>query len=235
MPVLGALPRLDGPLLHEPAPGPGAPGGARPGRRSCASGWPNWPASTATWTRLLAIARRGSRRRLAEATPATSEAPAGTRPVRRSRIGVLPATRAFTFYYPENLEALERRGRRAGADLGAGDTRLPEIDALYIGGGFPETHTEQLAANRALHGALREPAAAGLPDLRRVRRADATWPSALELAGRRGAPGGGAARQDAACTTGPRATATAVTRSTAPNPFFPVGTGAAGHEFHYSG
>jgi len=40
---------------------------------------------------------------------------------------------------------------------------LPEIDALYIGGGFPETHLERLSANEVFRGSLRSAVEAGLP------------------------------------------------------------------------
>lgn len=70
---------------------------------------------------------------------------------------------AFTFYYPENLEAL----RCAGAELvpisALEATRLPALDLLYIGGGFPETHAPVLAQNRALLRSVRRAARAGLP------------------------------------------------------------------------
>ena len=72
---------------------------------------------------------------------------------RRPRIGVIRDA-AFQFYYPENLEALEQ----AGADLvffSPLDTMtLPDIHALYIGGGFPETHAAQLSDNAALREEL---------------------------------------------------------------------------------
>ena len=57
---------------------------------------------------------------------------------------------AFAFYYPGDIEAL----RAAGAELVTIDTlkdaRLPEVDALLIGGGFPEVFMEQLEANASL-------------------------------------------------------------------------------------
>ena len=70
---------------------------------------------------------------------------------------------AFGFYYPGDLEAL----RSAGAELVAFDTlrdqRLPPLDGVFIGGGFPETHMDALAANRGLHAELRAAIDAGLP------------------------------------------------------------------------
>jgi cobyrinic acid a,c-diamide synthase len=70
---------------------------------------------------------------------------------------------AFGFYYPGDLEAL----RDAGAELVAFDAlrdrRLPQVDGLFIGGGFPETHMDALAANAALRAEVREAIEAGLP------------------------------------------------------------------------
>ncbi|HBB39955.1 MAG: cobyrinic acid a,c-diamide synthase [Nitrospirae bacterium CG18_big_fil_WC_8_21_14_2_50_70_55] len=61
---------------------------------------------------------------------------------------------AFTFYYPENLAAL----RQAGAELvffsPLTDDHLPDVDGLYLGGGFPEFHAARLAANVALRGEI---------------------------------------------------------------------------------
>jgi cobyrinic acid a,c-diamide synthase len=70
------------------------------------------------------------------------------------RIGVA-MDRAFGFYYADDLRAL----REAGADLVALDTLhdpvLPEVDGLFLGGGFPETSAAALAANASLRSALR--------------------------------------------------------------------------------
>ena len=71
---------------------------------------------------------------------------------------------AFQFYYPDNLEALEN----AGADLvftsPVNDTSLPDdIDGLYLGGGFPETHARQLAENKSFRRQVSELAGNGLP------------------------------------------------------------------------
>jgi len=70
---------------------------------------------------------------------------------------------AFGFYYPGDLEAL----RAAGAELVAFDAlrdkRLPQVDGLFIGGGFPETHMDALAANADLRADVRRAVEAGLP------------------------------------------------------------------------
>lgn len=78
------------------------------------------------------------------------------------RVGVV-RDRAFTFYYPENLEALERLGAEVVAVNALTDRDLPPLDALYIGGGYPETHAAALAANGAFRASLRREIEAGLP------------------------------------------------------------------------
>jgi cobyrinic acid a,c-diamide synthase len=70
---------------------------------------------------------------------------------------------AFGFYYPGDLEAF----RQAGAQLVDIDTLrdplLPDIDALFIGGGFPERHAAALEANVRLRESIRNAIDAGLP------------------------------------------------------------------------
>jgi len=78
------------------------------------------------------------------------------------KIGIVKDS-AFQFYYPENIEAL----KQAGADIvflsPLKDRSLPAVDALYIGGGFPETHAEELAANKVFKKDLKSRVLAGLP------------------------------------------------------------------------
>jgi cobyrinic acid a,c-diamide synthase len=77
-------------------------------------------------------------------------------------IGVIRDT-AFQFYYPDNLEALRQHGARLVQINALKDQSLPEIDALYIGGGFPETQAAALAANQSFCLSLRAAAEEGLP------------------------------------------------------------------------
>ena len=72
----------------------------------------------------------------------------------RVRIG-LAYDSAFCFYYEDNLDAL----RRAGAELvpfrPVCDHRLPEdLDALYLGGGYPELHAAALSRNEAMRSSI---------------------------------------------------------------------------------
>ncbi|WP_031465414.1 cobyrinate a,c-diamide synthase [Sciscionella sediminilitoris] len=72
--------------------------------------------------------------------------------------------RAFCFYYAENLHALRAAGFELVPFAPAEQERLPgNIDAVYLGGGYPESFAEQLAGNTALARQLRDRAAAGLP------------------------------------------------------------------------
>jgi cobyrinic acid a,c-diamide synthase len=78
------------------------------------------------------------------------------------RLGLIRCS-AFGFYYPDDLQALQD----AGAELIEIDpchqTVLPEVDALFIGGGFPETHMYELEANKGLRTAIKSAIDAGLP------------------------------------------------------------------------
>ncbi len=80
----------------------------------------------------------------------------------RVRIGVA-RDRAFGFYYPDDLTALEDAGAELVFIDTLGDTRLPAIDGLFIGGGFPESCMADLEANTALRAELRGVIEHGLP------------------------------------------------------------------------
>jgi len=140
---------------------------------------------------------------------------------------------AFSFYYPENLEAL----RATGADLvsisGLTAASLPAgLDALYIGGGFPETHAQRLSENGGFLASIRAAARRGLPiyaecgGLMYLSRA-VTW---------RGErfPMVGALSFEVEVRDTPQGHGYAELLVDRPNPFFPVGARLRGHEFHYS-
>ena len=90
----------------------------------------------------------------------------GSRPPEQGEpvvIGVI-RDKAFQFYYPDNLEELERHGAVLREINALRDRALPEdIDALYIGGGFPETQAAELAANENFCRSVKAAAENGLP------------------------------------------------------------------------
>ena len=78
------------------------------------------------------------------------------------RIGIIRNT-AFCFYYPDDLISLEQ----AGAELididNINDKKLPDIDGLFIGGGFPETHLQALEDNHSIREDIHQAIENGLP------------------------------------------------------------------------
>ena len=107
-------------------------------------------------TALLALARSAP----ALSVPAPRiEGPESTA---RCRIGIARDA-AFHFYYDENLRLLEAAGAELVELSPIHDRALPDVDGVYIGGGYPELHAEALAANHAMRDALRAHARAGKP------------------------------------------------------------------------
>jgi cobyrinic acid a,c-diamide synthase len=148
------------------------------------------------------------------------------------RIGYLRDS-AFTFYYPENLDVL----RAAGAELipisALSAAALPEgLDALYMGGGFPEVHAQGLAANASFLASLRGAAACGLPiyaecgGLMLLGRA-ITWQGKRHLMA-------GVLPFEVQVSARPQGHGYTELCVDKANPFFPVGLVLWGHEFHYS-
>ncbi len=138
----------------------------------------------------------------------------------------------FTFYYPENLEALQRHGAELVPISSLEDEDLPDVDGLYIGGGFPETHAERLAANRSLQAAVRRASLRGLPiyaecgGLIYLSRS-LTWEGTTY-------PMAGVFDIDLTMSRKPAGHGYAELIAGSHNPYFGPGTIVRGHEFHYS-
>ena len=69
------------------------------------------------------------------------------------RLGIL-RDQAFGFYYPEDLENFQNLGAELVFIDALQDQTLPEIDGLFIGGGFPEMYADQLSSNFSLKKAI---------------------------------------------------------------------------------
>lgn len=70
---------------------------------------------------------------------------------------------AFCFYYEDSLDLLQQLGAELLYFSPIHDRGLPSCDGLYIGGGYPELHAEQLASNESMKNAVRRALAAGMP------------------------------------------------------------------------
>lgn len=80
----------------------------------------------------------------------------------RVRIGIARDA-AFGFYYPDDLAALEGAGAELIGFSPLASPELPDVDALLLGGGFPEFHMEALAANSGMRAAVADFVASGKP------------------------------------------------------------------------
>ena len=103
---------------------------------------------------LLALAR--------SAPPLTAAEKPSARPARACRIGIARDA-AFHFYYEANLRLLESFGAELVPFSSLDDAALPDVDGLYIGGGYPELHAARLARNRGMRESIRALAARGRP------------------------------------------------------------------------
>lgn len=81
----------------------------------------------------------------------------------KPKIGIIQDA-AFSFYYPENIEALKGLGAEVVPISALSDNQLPDdLDGLYIGGGFPEVFAAKLEENETLRGDIRIAGEKGLP------------------------------------------------------------------------
>lgn len=109
---------------------------------------------------FLQIASQAPPLETADFTPIIADTP--TFAVSKVRIGLV-RDRAFGFYYADDLEALAAAGAELAPIDALHDTHLPQIDGLFIGGGFPELLMEQLEANVTFRAEVRRAIEAGLP------------------------------------------------------------------------
>lgn len=82
---------------------------------------------------------------------------------KRLRIAVA-RDRAFCFYYPENIEALENAGAEIVTFSPLEDKALPQnIHGIYLGGGYPELFAQKLSENTSLMDDIGQMSLQGTP------------------------------------------------------------------------
>ncbi len=139
---------------------------------------------------------------------------------------------AFQFYYPDNLEALERAGAEIRYISPLKDTSIPSLDGLYLGGGFPETHAGRLSENREFNAQLKALVEDGLPVYAEC--------GGLMYLGRElilegtHYPMAGVLPVSFGLSKKPKGHGYTILAVERENPFYPVGAVIHGHEFHYS-
>ncbi|MBN2034449.1 MAG: hydrogenobyrinic acid a,c-diamide synthase (glutamine-hydrolyzing) [Deltaproteobacteria bacterium] len=147
------------------------------------------------------------------------------------RIGVIQ-DHSFWFYYPENLGQLKNLGATL-VDLDSIRHReIPDVDAIYIGGGFPEVQAQALADNKNFKQALKRRIEAGLPVY-------AECGGLMYLGDRLVIEGNnypmvGALPVGFVFTKKPQGHGYTVLQALRQNPYYEVGDTIRGHEFHYS-
>ena len=158
VPVLGAVPRTD--AVAVPARHLGlVPAAERAGAEASVAAAGRALADHVDLDAVLAVARTAPALDADPWDPRVEVAPVRGRP----RIAVA-AGRAFTFRYAEATEMLEAAGCEVVLVDPLVDPHLPEGTAgLYLGGGFPEVHAEELARNASLRADVAAGITAGLP------------------------------------------------------------------------
>lgn len=228
VPVLGAVPRIAG--------------GAFPERHMGLVPPPEHPGASLAVAEAARIAARyidiDRLWEIAEGSPPLTlpdlkgeEAAWSACPSRQPRIGFIRDS-AFWFYYPDNLEALERLGASLVECSALDDEELPPIDALYIGGGFPETHAESLAANVSFRRSLHEAVERGLPVYAEC--GGLMYLGEKLIVGEKAFPMVGVFPLDFVLDRRPQGHGYTIIEVDQPNPYFPTGEILHGHEFHYS-
>jgi cobyrinic acid a,c-diamide synthase len=147
------------------------------------------------------------------------------------RIGFI-RDRSFWFYYPENLEQLVNLGAVPVEIDAISDPELPPLDALYIGGGFPETQAQLLSNNQSFRSSLRERIEEGLPVYAECGGFMYLGKS-LVLEGKN-YPMVGALPVEFILQKKPQGHGYTILEVNGKNPYYPVGEILKGHEFHYS-
>lgn len=149
----------------------------------------------------------------------------------RVRVGYF-CDSAFTFYYPDNLEALQQAGAELVPISGLSDAELPAVDALYLGGGFPETHAAELSKNDRMRASVKAAAEAGMPIYAEC--GGMIYLCRELVCGEQRHAMAGVLPLELSLFARPQGHGYVELEADGENPFFPGGTVLRGHEFHYT-
>ena len=147
------------------------------------------------------------------------------------RIGVI-RDHAFWFYYPENLEQLKDLGATLVELDSIRDGSIPELDAIYVGGGFPEIQAPGLAENEGFKNALKERIETGLPVYAEC--GGLMYLGHSLMVDGKTYPMVGALPVSFVLEKRPQGHGYTVLETAGKNPYYEVGETLRGHEFHYS-
>jgi len=170
---------------------------------------------------------------LARTAPAVPFAKLETAPAAvRCRIGIA-RDEAFHFYYDENLRLLEAAGAELVEFSPIRDHTLPDLDGVYIGGGYPELHAAALAANSGMRAELQAHAQGGKPLYAECGGLMYLADAIVDLRGE-AFPMLGLVRGRAIMQNKLQALGYVEVTTRAPSPLGAAGTSYRGHQFRYS-
>ncbi len=147
------------------------------------------------------------------------------------RIGFIRDS-SFWFYYPENLDQLENLGAILVEVNSITERELPDLDALYIGGGFPETQAKALADNKRFRDSLKQKIELGLPVYAEC--GGLLYLGERLIVNENTYPMVGALPLTSVLEKKPQGHGYSILETTRQNPYYQVGEVINGHEFHYS-
>lgn len=78
------------------------------------------------------------------------------------RIGIAK-DKAFSFYYEDNFDLLKSMGATLEFFSPLEDKCLPEVDGLFIGGGYPELYAKKLSHNISMRDSIKKAINSGMP------------------------------------------------------------------------
>ncbi len=223
-PIVGGLPAEEALAFPERHLGLHAAAEALP--QSVLDAWAERTAAFVDLDAVLAIARSAPP---LPSPPAPRSTGAGAS---RCRIGVA-MDEAFHFYYEYNLRLLEAHGAALVPFSPVRDGELPDLDGIYLGGGYPELHAAALAGNASMRRSLAAFGARGGPVYAECGGFMYLCAAIRTLDGR-DHPMVGVFDAVAALRDRPQALGYAEVATTAPTLLGPAGTSFRGHEFRYS-